>query len=138
MERTPILHPVRAHQWFGGEKLLPGERMVRRCPARMLSTLPPHRWQGDIFLTTRRVFFLPETDHPLLERAAFWLEDVLDARLGGGTRLVASTWGRLVVFELPLSVRRDTARSWAASVVTLSRIARSRIALGTGIRHAAG
>jgi hypothetical protein len=118
---------MRGRSWFEDEMLLPGERRVRRTPARMHSTLPPYRWHGELLLTTRRLFFLPDIDHPLLAHAAFWLEDVSDAVAYRGAVAAATSRGD-VAFELPALLPRDHARSFASSLRTLARIARARTA----------
>jgi len=103
--------------------LLRGKPTVRHSAARMLS---------------RRILFCPRQATPQLEHAPSWLDDGLDGGALDGRWLVASTGRRRVAFKLPPSLRRGAARSWAASVVTLARIARSRLVPGARLRHAAG
>jgi hypothetical protein len=125
MRTAPILDAMRGRSWFEREMLMPGERLVRRTTARMASALPPHRWHGELVLTNRRLFFLPEIDHPLLEHAAFWLHDVGGAR-SVRTWIIATVPGRNLAFELSGVLPVEHARSFAASASTLARIARAR------------
>jgi hypothetical protein len=78
---------VRSRTWVDDAMLLPGETLVREAPARIRTQAPPGWWEGRLVLTSDRLFFLPQTDNPLLtEQLAFWLADVEETD-GGRNRL---------------------------------------------------
>jgi hypothetical protein len=103
----------RSHHWFDNEKLAPGERIVRTASARLRSDAPPYWWEGELVLTTERIFFLPFVISPLIDQVAFWLSEITHAgRLGRGRfRLAAGSVS--ASFELPGMQR---ARTWLDAI----------------------
>ena len=73
--------------WFDEEKLLPGERLVRSSLARLRSDATPRWWEGQLILTTDRLFFLPFVENPLTADVAFWVRDIVQASRAGRNRL---------------------------------------------------
>ena len=49
----------RSRTWFDSRMLLAGERFVRSATARLRTAAPPHWWEGELILTSDRLFFLP-------------------------------------------------------------------------------
>ena len=56
--------------WFDHEKLLPGESLVREGFARLRTVEPPYWWEGDLILTSERLFFLPNVHNPTKGRSS--------------------------------------------------------------------
>ena len=90
----------RSHSWFDAEKLLPGAKMLRAGVSRVRTDTPPYWWQGDLVLTSDRLFFLPHTANPLLARTAFWLHDLIDVGPAGRNRLHVRTAGEAGLFQV--------------------------------------
>ncbi len=125
--------------WFGSEKLLPGGRLLRSAPARIRTDAPPHWWEGELILTSDRLFFLPSVDEPFLDDAAFWLRDLASWRSARGNRLLVAADGVERAFELttpaPALLIGRSAASWARALASARAVARPRPAEG---RRAAG
>lgn len=118
--------------WFDADKLLRGERLVRSGPARLQIAAPPHWWDGHLILTTDRLFFLPHVESPLVQDAAFWLEDVVQAARAGRNRLFVFAHSGDMTLELPstgagiagLLGHREA--GWRRAIARLQRGARKR------------
>ncbi len=125
--------------WFGSEKLLPDERLLRSAPARIRTEAPPHWWEGELILTSDRLFFLPSVDEPFLDDAAFWLADVASWRSARRNRLLVAADGVEREFELtspsPMPLVGRSAARWARDLANARAAARPRPSEG---RRAAG
>lgn len=86
--------------WFNEEKLLPGERTVRSGPALLRSDATPRWWEGQLILTTDRLFFLPFVENPLTADVAFWVRDIVQASRAGRNRLFVQGPDYDAVFQL--------------------------------------
>jgi hypothetical protein len=104
---------MRKRSWFDVDKLLEGERLLRSVPARIRTDAPPHWWEGELILTSDRLFFLPSVDVPFHEGAAFWLRDVASWGASGRNRL-------LVVID---GVRREFDLATPATAMLIGRSA---------------
>ncbi len=106
----------RSHSWFDTEKLLHGEKMIRAGVSRVRTDTPPYWWEGDLVLTSDRLFFLPHTANPLLTRTAFWLHDLIDAGPAGRNRLHVRTTNEAALFQVldigPGAIAGRGAASW--------------------------
>jgi hypothetical protein len=89
----------RSHTWFDAEKLLPGEELVRTGSARVRTDAPPYWWEGELILTTDRLFFLPHVENPFLQRVAFWLRELIDIGPAGRNRLHVRTTNEAALFQ---------------------------------------
>lgn len=90
----------RSQSCFDAKKLLPGEKMIRAGVSRVRTDTPPYWWEGDLVLTTDRLFFLPHTANPLLARAAFWLHELTDSGPAGRNRLHVRTTNEAALFQI--------------------------------------
>jgi len=135
---------LRTRSWFDREKLFAAERIVRSSRAWMQVPYAGH-WEGELILTTDRLFFLPHVDHAVLGNAAFWLTDITAVIQDGRNRVEVWTQAGRRVFELrgehggvtDLVARRATA--WCDDVTSLRVEARSPERLGVhSQRRAAG
>ena len=90
----------RSHTWFDAEKLLHGEELIRSGPARLRTDTPPFWWEGDLILTSDRLFFLPHGTHASLPQVAFWLYDLLDVSPAGSNRVLLRTEGEAALFHI--------------------------------------
>jgi len=121
---------MRRRSWFDVDKLLEGERLLRSMPARIRTDAPPHWWEGELILTSDRLFFLPSVDVPSLDDAAFWLCDVASWRTAGRNRLLVVIGGVRREFELAAPataglIGRSAAR-WARDLARARAAARPR------------
>lgn len=112
--------------WLEPEQLLPGETFVREGPARLRTYSPPFWWEGELVLTSDRVFFLPGVENPYEGAVAFWLAEVVDEEHAeSGLLRLSSTEGR-TVFQIPgfgfLAERG--AKKWAQTIATCKPRAR--------------
>jgi hypothetical protein len=119
---------TRSHALFDAEKLLRGEELVRSGSARLRIDTPPYWWEGELVLTTDRIFFLPHVMHGLLPHTAFWLRDILDAGPAGRNRLHVRTRGDAALFQVLAFSARATAgiaaADWLRALRASTRIAR--------------
>ncbi len=113
--------------WFDSDMLLEDERLVRSAPARVRTAAPPHWWEGELILTSDRLFFLPAVDDPLLDDVAFWLIDLRDWRAASRNRLLVAT----------ADVEHEFQFIGAASVVLMARSAPRWVRDLTQLRAAA-
>jgi len=90
----------RSHTWFDVEKLLPDEELIRTSAARVRTDAPPYWWEGELILTSDRLFFLPRVHNPLLGRVAFWLRDLIDTGPAGRNRLHVRTGAEAALFHI--------------------------------------
>jgi hypothetical protein len=116
--------------WFDREKLLPGESLVREGFARLRTHEPPYWWEGDLILTSERLFFLPNVHNPLAEPAAYWLAKVLGANRDGYSAIVIDAGAEHATFQvaghfnwLPWVARRRV-KAWLGDIKFASRRAR--------------
>ena len=125
--------------WFDSDKLLPGERLLRSAPARIRTDAPPHWWEGELILTSDRLFFLPSVDEPFLDDAAFWLADIDSWRSARRNRLLVVVDDVEREFELmstqPVALIARSAPRWARDLASARAVARPRPDEG---RRAAG
>ena len=116
--------------WFDSDKLLGDERLVRNAPARVRTAAPPHWWEGELILTSDRLFFLPAVDDPLLDDVAFWLVDLTDWRAASRNRLLVETADAEHEFQLlgagPVSLIARSAPRWARDLAQMRSAARRR------------
>ena len=116
--------------WFDPEKLLPGESLVRDGFARLRTDSPPYWWEGDLILTSERLFFLPNVGNPHARPAAYWLAKVLGAERSGYSAIHVDAGREHAVFEvaghfnwIPLVARRRVTQ-WLADIQRVRRHAR--------------
>jgi hypothetical protein len=118
----------RCHSWFDAKQLLPGEELVRTGTVRVRTDTPPFWWQGDLVLTTDRLFFLPHVENPFLARVAFWLHDLIDIGPAGRNRLHVRTGEDAALFQAldrgPKAVAGRAAGSWLRMIQKHRRSAR--------------
>ena len=130
----------RSRTWFDSDMLLAGERLVRSATARLQTAAPPHWWEGELILTSDRLFFLPFAEHPLLPDAAFWLDDVAECAANGRNRFRIAAAEVDATFELtgatPLAAFGRNCAGWLRDVERLREAARPRESLEG--RRAAG
>jgi len=109
--------------WFDSRKVLEGERLVRSAPVRVRTEAPPYWWEGELILTSERLFFLPSVENPLLGDVACWLGDVVECRTIGRNRFRMAAQGLDRTFQLlslrPAAVLGFTAASWVRDVERL-------------------
>lgn len=119
-----------SRSWFDNDKLLPDERLVRSVPARIRTDAPPHWWEGELVLTSDRLFFLPSVDGPFLSDVAYWLTDIASCRAGRRNRLLVASGGVEREFELtssrPVALVGYSAARWARDVACARQHARPR------------
>ncbi|MEX2245165.1 MAG: hypothetical protein WEC75_00595 [Dehalococcoidia bacterium] len=133
---------TRVRSWFDKEKLLPDERLVRESPARLHSDAPPRWWEGELILTTDRLFFLPEVYNPLIGDAGFWLRDVVECDEAGRNRLRIAGDNAFATFELTAGVPSLSvitgrgAGEWRRAIARLIPQARPRQAFDEFLQHA--
>jgi hypothetical protein len=132
----------RSHSWFDAAKLLPGEQLVRSARARMRIASPPGWWEGELVLTTDRLFFLPFIDNAHLHDTAFWLDEVR-AHAAGWNRLVVDTGDGQALFRIVGTISDGESAvgrlgaGWARAIERTCRAARPRPEFGDGHRHRA-
>jgi hypothetical protein len=126
--------------WFDSDKLFDDERLVRSAPARVRTAAPPHWWEGELILTSDRLFFLPAVDDPLLDDVAFWLLDLKDWRAANRNRLIVAASDAEHEFQLvagdPVAMIAGSAPRWARDLTDMRAAARRRRPLDR--RRAAG
>jgi hypothetical protein len=109
--------------WFDSGKLLEGERLVRSAPARVRTDAPPYWWEGELILTSERLFFLPAVENPLLSDIACWLVDLKECRPAGRNRFRVAAAELDRTFRLlslsPAGVLGFTATSWVRDIERL-------------------
>ena len=91
---------MRRGSWFGDAQLLPGERVIRTGAARIRIKARPGWWEGRLVLTSDRLFFLPDAEHPNVETTAVWISDVRHAAPLGKNRLLVSSVDTDLLVEL--------------------------------------
>jgi hypothetical protein len=129
--------------WFGDEKLLPGERMLRRGRARLRTPSPPHWWEGSLVLTSERLIFLPDIDYPLQAAPVVWVRDIAHLARTGRNRLTVSGPLAPSIFQLtgnrgnPLGIAGLRESAWINAVIELQHELRPRRSLDR-TRRAAG
>jgi hypothetical protein len=116
--------------WFDSDKLLAGERLVRSAPARVRTGAPPYWWEGELILTSERLFFLPAVENPLLSDVAYWLGDPKECRAAGRNRFMVATDELESTFHLvgssPVAVTGRSDTGWMRDVARLWRSAHPR------------
>ncbi|MBI5289607.1 MAG: hypothetical protein HY873_11610 [Chloroflexi bacterium] len=134
----------RSHSWFDAEKLLPGEDFVRAGVVRARIDVAPYWWQGELVLTSDRLFFLPDVEHPLISSIAFWLHDLIDTGPAGRNRLHVRTTNEAALFQVlatgPAAVAGHAFAGWLRLIDSHRRMARPSTAFETDAasRRAAG
>lgn len=86
--------------WFDEEQLLPGERLIRSGLARLRTDVTPRWWEGQLILTTDRLFFLPFVENPLTADVAFWVRDLVQTSRAGRNRLFVQGESYDALFQL--------------------------------------
>lgn len=135
---------AQTHTWFDESKLLPGERLVRQSGARLRIDSPPYWWEGTLFLTTDRLFFLHNVQHPLEDATAFWISDIARSAGAGHNRFAVMTETGGATFEIDGPVLSAPglaglrARPWLDAIAALAPVARTPDAFETRPRRAAG
>ncbi len=135
---------TRPHTWFNESKLLPGERLVRQGGARLRIDSPPYWWEGTLFLTTDRLFFLQDVRHPLEGATAFWLAEIARHAAAGHNRFAVTTASSGARFEIDGPALSATgiaglrARPWLEAIAALRPAARPADAFERTPRRAAG
>ena len=118
----------RGQSWFDPEKLLPGEEFVRAGAVRVRTDAPPYWWEGELVLTSDRLFFLPHVENPFLSAIAFWLHDLIDTGPAGRNRLHVRTTDDAALFHVidagPAAVTGRAFSRWLALIDTHRRMAR--------------
>ena len=118
----------RGQHLFDAQKLLLHEKMVRAGVARVRTDTPPYWWEGDLVLTSDRLFFLPHVANPLLPRTAFWLHDLIDVGPAGRNRLHLRTTHEAALFQVldvgPGAAIGRGAAAWLRLIETHRRYAR--------------
>ncbi len=129
--------------WFDDEKLLAGERLVRSAAARLRTDTAPLWWEGNLILTTDRLFFLPLAENPLIADVAFWVRDIAQVSRAGRNRLFVFGAEGGALFQL-LGSRAGVAglagwreAAWVRGIMAQKREGRARRPL-EGPRRAAG
>ena len=119
---------TRSHTWFDAEKLLQGEELVRSGPARVRIDTSPFWWEGDLVLTSDRLFYLPHGTHASLRRVAFWLYDLIDVGPAGRNRILLRTDGEAALFHLldsgPFALGGRASDRWLRLITRQMRTAR--------------
>jgi hypothetical protein len=120
----------RGHGWFDDAKLLPSERLIRSGTVRLRIPGPPYWWEGELILTTDRLFFLPYVEHPRLGATAFWLHEVAATVAAGRNRFATRTAEQKATFQLigpgrgPAGLIGDQAKPWLAAIALAQPAAR--------------
>ena len=118
------------HSWFDSDKLLDDERLLRTAPARVRTAAPPHWWEGELILTSDRLFFLPAVDDPLLPDVAFWLIDVTEWRAASRNRILVTAEDVEHEFQLvgagPVALIARSAPAWVRDLTQMRASARPR------------
>ncbi len=91
---------MRRGSWFGDAQLMPGERVIRTGAARIRIEARPGWWEGRLVLTSDRLCFLPEAEHPDVGTTAVWISDVRHAAPLGKNRLLVSSVDTDLLLEL--------------------------------------
>jgi hypothetical protein len=134
----------RSHSWFDDEKLLSGEEFVRSATARVHTEAPPHWWEGNLVLTSDRLFFLPHVHNPFLPHTAFWLEELQTVEPAGRGAIHVATDANAAIFRIPDTgatiIAGRTAGHWIRLITAFRRAARPRVAFEHAMppRRAAG
>lgn len=134
----------RSHSWFDDDKLLPGEEFVRSGVARVQTEAPPHWWEGELVLTSDRLFFLPHVHNPFLPHTAFWLEELHTVEPAGRGAIHIATADNAAVFRISDTgtaiIAGRAAGNWLRLITAFRRAARPRIAFEQELtpRRAAG
>lgn len=132
--------------WFDDEKLFPGERIMRAGRAWYRTGAAPKWWEGELILTTDRLFFLPNVDNRTIDRVAFWLTDVSSAREAGRNCLRIVAGSEEATFEAHdgssaalMALRGHRQQPWLDAIASLRPAARPYSVLaGEPRRRAAG
>ncbi len=130
----------RGHSWFDVEKLLPGERLARSTAARLRVAVPPYWWEGELILTSDRLFFLPCVESPLISEAAFWLAELTQTQRSGPRTLSVADARHSAQFQIEhplLAFHRDDERTWVRDVNRLRTDARHPSIFDVGARRRA-
>jgi len=139
LDNTAYTEYMATRSWFGSDKLMSGERLLRSAPARIRTEAPPHWWEGELILTSDRLFFLPSVDVPFLDDNAFWLRNIASWRAARGNRLLVVAAHVVREFELmtpqPVAMIARMAAHWARDIERARTVARPRPVEG---RRAAG
>ena len=120
----------RSQRWFDDSKLLPGERMVRSGAVLLHIPRLPHWWDGTLFLTTDRLFFLPTVDHERLGDHAFWLSE-LSVQAPGRHQIRVTVREDQATFDFSgaaLAMIRDRGAPWQRAIAAAQPHARPRSA----------
>lgn len=122
----------RGHTWFDDEKLLTGEEFVRSGVVRVHTAAPPHWWEGELILTSDRLFFLPRVHNPFLPHTAFWLHEVHTVESAGRGAIHIATDENEAIFRIPDTgaaiIAGRTAGHWQRLINAFRRTARPRTA----------
>jgi hypothetical protein len=118
---------TRSQSWFGDDKLLGNERMVRSGRVRLRTSEPPYWWEGTLILTTDRLFFLPSTENPLIDSVAFWLADITGASRDGARRFRIDSGDTHATF-LALGIPGRGEQRWLAAIASARATASPRAA----------
>ena len=137
---------IRSESWFDDEKLFPGEQLVRTGRAWLRTGAAPKWWEGELILTTDRLFFLADVDNRTIGAAAFWLADVTDAAAAGRNRLMIIATDRHATFEIhdgssarPRALMGKQQQPWLDAIAARRLDARpSAVLTGETRRRAAG
>lgn len=138
----------RSQSWFDAQMLLPGEDLVRTGAVRVRTDSAPYWWEGELILTSDRLFFLPHTANPLIGDTAFWLDEIRSSSPTRRDRFVVATDDSLAEFDvfdpiaLPVPLRHRES-PWLRGIASALRMARPRSAFrppldGGASRRAAG
>jgi hypothetical protein len=128
-------------RWFTDAQLLPAERLLRSAPARLRIPGPPYWWEGELFLTSDRLFFLPRVEHPRLGATAFWLRELAVATGTGRNRIGVRAGADTALFQLtkgPAGIIGNSARTWLAAIAAAQPAARTSSEFRPERRRAAG
>ena len=131
----------RSHRWFDDAKLLPDERLVRSGAVLLHIPRLPHWWDGTLFLTTDRLFFLPTVDHERLGDHAFWLAE-LSLHEPGRHQIRIAVGDKQSTFDFSgaaVAILRDRAAPWIRAIAEAQPHARPQSAFEAPVhRRAAG
>ncbi len=130
----------RSHRWFDEAKLLPDERLVRSGAVLLHIPRAPYWWDGTLFLTSDRLFYLPTVDHERLGDHAFWLYE-LAARAPGRHQIRVTVAGEQTTFDFSgaaAALFHDRGAPWLRAIADARPEARPRSAFETPRRRAAG
>jgi hypothetical protein len=120
----------RGHTWFEDEQLLSGEEIVLEGKARVRMDTPPYWWEGELVLTSDRLFFLPSVDNPFLGRVAFWLFELTASGPAGRNAFHVRAPGDAALFKLLRpslgKLIGAAARPWLRAIEAQTRGARPR------------